>query len=168
MIAAAPNVVIRAVLASDAEGMCALANMPGYRWGTLRQPHESVDYWQRRIDQRGPADVWLVAELDGRLVGSAGLHPRPNPRAGYVADLGMGVADDHAGKGIGTRLLSELLDIADNWRGIKRVQLEVFVDNEGALALYRKHGFEIEGRLVKAALRGGQYVDQYVMARLRF
>jgi len=160
--------VLRAIRSSDAEGMCRLANMPGYRRGTLRQPFESVDSWQRRIDKRSASDLWIVAELGGVLVGNGALQGKTNPRNNHVAELGMGVADDVAGRGIGTQILLALLDTADNWRGWKRIQLEVFVDNEPAVALYKKHGFQIEGTQVKSSFRDGAYVDTYAMARLTF
>lgn len=159
---------LRAIRSSDAEGMCRLANMPGYRHGTMRQPFETVDYWQKRIDRHAASDVWIVAEIAGVLIGSGGLTGKTNPRNSHIADLGMGVADDVAGQGIGTQILLALLDTADKWRGWRRLQLEVFVDNERAVALYKKHGFEIEGRQVKSSLRDGVFVDTYAMARLRF
>ena len=148
--------------------MCRLANMPGYRRGTLRQPFKSVDYWQKRIDRRTAGDVWIVAEVGGVLVGNGGLNGKTNPRNNHIAELGMGVADDFAGQGIGTQILLALLDTADKWRGWKRIQLEVFVDNEPAVALYQKHGFEIEGTQVKSSFRDGEFVDTYAMARLQF
>jgi putative acetyltransferase len=43
----------------------------------------------------------------------------------------------------------------------------VYTDNEPALRLYKKFGFVIEGTLVRFAYRAGQYVDVYVMARLK-
>ncbi len=43
----------------------------------------------------------------------------------------------------------------------------MYVDNEAALALYRKHDFEIEGTMRGYALRRGALVDTYAMARLR-
>jgi putative acetyltransferase len=47
------------------------------------------------------------------------------------------------------------------------LELEVFVDNEPAIRLYKKFGFKIEGTLVEYAFRNGCYVDTYTMARLR-
>ena len=47
------------------------------------------------------------------------------------------------------------------------MDLDVYVDNEPALRLYKKFGFVIEGRLVDYAFRDGEYVDVYIMARLR-
>lgn len=79
----------------------------------------------------------------------------------------MGVAVAWQGKGVGSRLLGELLDIADNWMNLRRVELTVYTDNAPALALYRKFGFETEGEMRDYAVRDGRFVDVYSMARLR-
>jgi putative acetyltransferase len=50
---------------------------------------------------------------------------------------------------------------------VSRIELTVFTDNERAIALYRKHGFEIEGTHRAYALRAGVYSDTYSMARIR-
>jgi putative acetyltransferase len=59
------------------------------------------------------------------------------------------------------------IDLADNWLNLRRLELEVFVDNEPAIQLYKKFGFTIEGTLVEFAFRDGRYVDTFTMARLR-
>jgi putative acetyltransferase len=59
------------------------------------------------------------------------------------------------------------LTLCDNWLRIERIELTVFADNPSALALYRKFGFEIEGTGKKFALRNGEYVDAYYMARMK-
>jgi putative acetyltransferase len=79
----------------------------------------------------------------------------------------MAVHDDYHGRGVGTALMVACLDLADNWLNLHRVDLDVYVDNEPALRLYKKFGFVIEGRLVDYAFRDGAYVDVYMMARLR-
>ena len=43
-----------------------------------------------------------------------------------------------------------------------------YADNEPAIRLYTSHGFEVEGRHVKAGFTDGQYHDLLSMARLRF
>jgi putative acetyltransferase len=50
--------------------------------------------------------------------------------------------------------------------GVLRIELTVYDDNARAIALYRKFGFEIEGRHRGYALRDGRYVDALTMARL--
>jgi putative acetyltransferase len=79
----------------------------------------------------------------------------------------MGVITAHQRKGVGSQLLAAVIDLADNWYGITRLELSVFTDNEAGVALYTKFGFAIEGTLRAFALRNGAYIDTYTMARLR-
>jgi putative acetyltransferase len=79
----------------------------------------------------------------------------------------MGVHDDFTRQGIGSALLGAIVDAADNWLDIKRLELTVFTDNAAAITLYRKFGFEEEGVLRSFAYRAGSYVDAYAMARIR-
>jgi putative acetyltransferase len=79
----------------------------------------------------------------------------------------MAVRDDWQGKGVGTLLMQAVVDLADRWLNLRRLELEVYTDNEAALRLYKKFGFEIEGTLIDYAFRDGQFVDSYCMARLR-
>ena len=77
------------------------------------------------------------------------------------------VRPDCQGQGIGTALLKTLLDLADNWLMLERVELTVFADNHHAIHLYEKLGFEKEGLKRMTVIRNGQYADEYLMARLR-
>jgi putative acetyltransferase len=58
------------------------------------------------------------------------------------------------------------VDLADNWLNLTRLELEVYADNEAAIHLYKRFGFEEEGHLRQHAFRDGQYVDSIVMGRL--
>ena len=57
--------------------------------------------------------------------------------------------------------------VIEKWLNLARIELTVFTDNEAAIALYRKFGFEIEGTLRKYAFRDGEFVDAYAMARIK-
>lgn len=159
---------LRAVRPDDAAALCAMANMPGFRRGTLRMPFEMVESWEKRIARTGRDDTWIVAEVEGKVVGHGNLVVRSASRRAHIGEIAMGVADDFVGQGIGTAILSALLDVADNWRGLKRVELTVYADNELAIRLYTRHGFKVEGRHIKAGFSEGKYHDLLTMARLRF
>ena len=108
-----------------------------------------------------------MAELNGAVVGTAGLHPvGPALRRRHALMLGISVAPEAQGKGVGSALMAALCDYADRWAGALRLELTVYCDNAGAIHLYRKFGFEIEGTFKAYALRDGKYVDAYSMARL--
>ena len=70
------------------------------------------------------------------------------------------------GAGPAGLLLGALCEHADRWLGVLRLELSVYTDNAPAIALYRQHGFEIEGTHRAYVLRDGRYVDAFAMARL--
>lgn len=159
------DIVIRASHPGDVPGLTALMNLPGFRHGTLRVPFESEESVRQRLFSPGSNAVSLVADRNGQIVGSAGLVPLARRRA-HVGTIGMGVHDDWRRRGIGRALLTALLDVADNWLGLRRVELDVNVDNAAAIALYRSLGFEVEGTARQSVLRNGVLVDAHWMARL--
>jgi putative acetyltransferase len=81
--------------------------------------------------------------------------------------MGMSVHDDYQGRGVGTALMAAMVDLADNWLGLRRIELQVWTDNAPAIHLYEKFGFAIEGTGRQFARRAGELIDAYYMARLR-
>jgi putative acetyltransferase len=160
------RLIIRAVSPADAEGLTAMMNLPGYRHGTLRLPFHTVDDVRKGLERERPGSLRLVAVTGGQIVGAAGFD-RFEGRRSHCAYVGTGVHDDHTGKGVGKALLAALTDAADNWFAIKRLELTVFTDNELAIRLYERFGFEREGILRAFAFRAGAYADAYSMARMR-
>jgi putative acetyltransferase len=79
--------------------------------------------------------------------------------------LGIAVHPDGQGMGLGWALLAALLDYADRWAQVLRIELHVYADNERAIRLYKSLGFEVEGCLRGDSLRDGEYVDTLCMAR---
>lgn len=77
--------------------------------------------------------------------------------------MGITVHDDYQNMGIGTALLTHLIDIAKT-RSLTKVWLHVKTDNNRAIHLYKKAGFTIEGKLHKASYIHGKYRDEYQMA----
>ena len=151
---------------ADYEALAAISARPGFRAGTLRLPFQDPELTRRFIEARGENDLGLVAERDGVLVGSAGWQ-RFKGRRAHAATIGMGVHDDYVGQGIGTALLAALVDSADRWFAIRRLDLTVFADNAPAVQLYRRFGFEVEGTLRDFGFRDGRYVDALAMARIK-
>lgn len=167
-----PDLLIRRAAPSDAEAYVRIFEMPRVVWGTLQLPYPSLEHWRARLADPPDGMYSLVAcdnaASDQPVIGVITLHTFPhNPRRRHVAQLGMMVHDDWQGKGVGTALMQAATDFADKWLNVTRIELEVFTDNEPALRLYKKFGFEIEGTLKRHAFRDGTYVDSYFMARLR-
>jgi putative acetyltransferase len=77
------------------------------------------------------------------------------------------VAREHHGQGIGTRLMETLLDVADRWLLLRRVELTVLAENERACRLYERLGFEREGLRKLSVISQGEIKDEWLMARYR-
>lgn len=161
------DILIRAVEPEDMADLTEAWNQPLAVWGTLQLPFASLEARRKRHEASPPGHTRLVAVIDGKAVGMAGLHPEANPRRAHAASIGMAVHDAYAGRGAGSALLAALIDQADRWLNIRRLELNVYTDNARAIALYERFGFEREGVLRAYAWRDGAYVDSLTMARLR-
>jgi L-phenylalanine/L-methionine N-acetyltransferase len=136
--------------------------------GTLQLPFPSEDMWKKRLEGIGDDKYALVACIEGEIVAMGGLDLFPkSPRRRHVGHIGLAVHDKWQSKGVGTALMKALIDLADNWLDLSRLELTVFSDNELAVKLYKKLGFVIEGTHRKYAFRDGTYADVYAMARVR-
>ena len=121
----------------------------------------------RFIDRfaRSEKDVMLVA-LDGEtIVGNGIIECERAKRYSHRATLSITVMKEWWGRGIGSRLMEMMIDFSRKC-GISVVSLEVRADNERAVALYRKFGFETIGLYKKFFKINGEYHDAYLMQLL--
>ncbi len=163
-----PEIKIRRAEASDAEAMRKIFEYPNVIRGTLQIPFPSTELWRKRLSEPQDGTYNLLACVDNEVVGQLGLYTFPNhPRRRHVGQIGMGVRDDWQGQGVGSTLMQAMIDLADKWLNLSRIELEVYTDNEAAIHLYKKFGFVTEGTHYQFAYRDGQFVDVYAMARLR-
>jgi putative acetyltransferase len=156
---------IRAREPSDSDGIAELMALPKVRFGTLRLPFTSRDATRKWMESMSDTHTAIVAVLNGRLIGSAALIQNKGRRS-HVGGIGLCVHDDFQGRGIGSALVAALIEVADNWLNLRRLELSVYVDNEPAIRLYNKFGFVIEGTRRADAFRDGAFVDSHAMARL--
>jgi RimJ/RimL family protein N-acetyltransferase len=116
----------------------------------------------REQAQRGDG-LWVLEDDAGRVVGCLGLH-QLGVRG--VVSLGMCIVADARGRG-GGRVL---MDAAMAWLhdgDMHKVELEVWPDNERAIGLYERYGFEVEGtRRDHYRRRDGSLRSSLIMARL--
>jgi putative acetyltransferase len=163
-------ITIRRTTTADAAALARIMGDPEVLPNLMQVPYTSEEIWRQRLAEQavpGKADLSLVAERGGHVVGSAGLHPVVNAlRRRHVAMLGISVAREAQGQGVGRALMAAMCDFADDWAQLLRIELSVFVDNERAIRLYERFGFVREGTHRAYALRAGRFVDTYSMARL--
>jgi putative acetyltransferase len=161
-------ITIRHIEPSDYEALHRIFSGPKVVWGVLQIPFPSAEMWRKRLAEPPEGFYSLVACVDDEVVGQVGLHTSPHrPRRRHVGEIGMAVRDDWQGKGVGTALMQAAIDLADRWLNLSRLELEVYTDNRPAIKLYQRFGFIVEGTAVNFAFRDGQFVDVYLMARLR-
>lgn len=157
--------VLRPARPDDALALHALRQQPEVfpYVGALRT--DTLEDTRRFLGALGPDRHDVVATVAGEVVGQAGLHVRRG-KAHHVGWVGILVAEEWHGRGVGRALMAELLRRADE-RGLVRLELDVVEDNERAIAWYRRLGFVEEGRKRKAFDRDGKLLDLVFMARVR-
>jgi RimJ/RimL family protein N-acetyltransferase len=107
----------------------------------------------------------LVAISAGEVVGWCDVTAKPRPIYAHAGVLGMGLLPRFRRQGIGTDLIRRSLTAAAEF-GFHRVELTVREKNTGAIELYRKVGFRIEGVQRDAVQVDGAYEDLILMAFL--
>ena len=160
------RIEVRAAEITDVEALTQLFTHRNAYAQTLQLPFQSLEVWRKRLTHKDDTHHSLVATVNGEIVGNLGLTRLTRARRAHVGEIGMAVRDDWQGKGVGTALMEAALDLADNWLGLRRLELNVYADNARAFALYRKFGFEVEGTHRAYSVRNGVYVDSLSMARL--
>jgi L-phenylalanine/L-methionine N-acetyltransferase len=163
---AVAGLLIRAREPGDWPGFAELLALPKVRWGTLRLPFASKEQCRKWLESPPEGMTAIVAVLDGRIVGSAGVTQYKGRRS-HVGGIGICVHDDFHGRRIGSAMMAALVETADDWLDLKRLELKVHTDNEPAIRLYRRFGFEVEGTLRADCFRGGAYVDVHIMGRIK-
>ncbi len=161
-----PDVIIRPILLQDAEALWKIARQEGVIETTMALPSLRLEQRQKSISELSENDHYMVAERAGEVVGIAGLTVGSG-RTRHSGSLFIYVARQQQGQGIGTRLMQSLLDLADNWLLLRRVELTVLTENEGARRLYERLGFGIEGCRKMSVIAQGEIKDEWLMARYR-
>ena len=159
---------IRRAEADDCDALYEMFTATTVYSGTLQLPYPSREYWRKRLSENTDNIYNLVGIIDGSIVGMVSVDTFPyRPRRRHAGAIGISVHEDWQGKGVGKELMRAIVDLADNWLNLTRLELEVYADNGAAIRLYERFGFEVEGRLRQHAFRDGQFVDSIMMGRLR-
>lgn len=168
----ADDVVIRLAERRDAEGIRAIFNH--YATGSTALfdlVPRTLDEQVAWIDEHSgghPAVVAIDAAADasGGVVGFGSLSPfRPRPAyAGSVEDS-VYLLESHQGRGVGRRLLEELLRLAQA-HGFHTVLARISGDNQASIALHGACGFATVGVEREVGRKFGQWLDVVEMQRM--
>ena len=107
---------------------------------------------------RGSGSLYLVAEVDDTLVGLLLFQRERLRRLRHGGNLGLAVRVAWQGRGVGTAMLDAFLGWARRQPGLRRVKLEVFDTNPGAIRLYEKARFRREGVRIGEVRAAGRAV----------
>ena len=146
------ELLVRNAVASDARALR----------DVMQRTHSETDYLLSYADEQSADDeqearalaemecsdneVELVAVVDGRIVGSAGVEAAGSRRkVAHRARFGISVLKEQWGMGIGRALTEACIDCARR-AGYAQLELDVVADNQRAMSLYRRAGFEEYGR----------------------
>lgn len=109
-------------------------------------------------------EVVLVVEVDGKVAGCGNVK-KGEGALNHVGELGIGLARELRGRGLGQKFLNILLEEARKRLKIKIVKLSVFSNNEVAIHIYKKFGFKEVGRIKKGVKYYDRYVDDIIMVK---
>lgn len=128
---------------------------------TMHEEREFVVHKTKQI--RKKTAVQLLAFVDGQLAGISGIEMQGFAMS-HVGGFGISVAKEFRGVGIGQILMEQVLEQAKkNIPQLKIVTLEVFENNDIAVTLYKKMGFNKFGNLPRGVKHKGRYVGHVYM-----
>lgn len=115
---------------------------------------------------RGPEHPVLVAQIAERVVGWASISPySPRPAWSQTVELGLYLASDERGKGIGQALISAALDRATSL-GHHAVIGQIVADNKPSLRLGERNGFVEVGRLREVGRKFDRLLDVVIQEKI--
>lgn len=139
---------IRKALKSDAEELLNLMKTLGKETDNLTFGEEglpfTVDEEASYIEKinTSKASAMFVALDSGKIVGTASFYGHLVPRLSHRGEVSVAVIKSHWGLGVGHALLSAAIEFGKTAAGVEVISLEVRSDNDRAIRLYKRCGFE--------------------------
>lgn len=163
-------VIIRTARESDAEAYLALGkSIMSEQIYSLTQAEElnlTLDQEREwlRSNLQDDSHLVLVAEIQNQIVAQLDFSNGHRKRNAHTGEFGMGVRKDFREMGIGSLMLTALIEWAQKNPKIEKVNLSVHEDNLRAIATYKKLGFTVEGLRTKdLKYAEGIYVNTVLM-----
>jgi RimJ/RimL family protein N-acetyltransferase len=150
VIVARNAVIVRIATPDDAEQLIALVHANDGEPNLTSEPGEfNMTIEEERAFlasfEHQATSEFFIAEFDGQVVGSLGMRGNTRRATQHVVSLGIAVHPEFRGQGIGSTLLQRGLEWARQTCIVRRVELTVYARNAGAIRLYERWGFAIEG-----------------------
>lgn len=159
--------LIRRARAEDAADVADIYNQGiTARTATFETTLRTADDRRRVIETQGDRYPIIVAEDGGRIIGWASLSEHSS-RACYrgIAECSVYVAEGQQGKGVGSQLMTALIDTASAlgyWKLVSRA----FLFNEASRAMCRRAAFREVGIYERHAKLDDEWLDVVIVERL--
>lgn len=108
--------------------------------------------------------IILVATIDDKIVSIASITSNQKARYKHVGTFGIVISEQFCGLGLGRKIMDYLIEWANSNGITKKISLVTREDNDRAIALYKKVGFEEEGILKKENYINGVYYNTVMMS----
>lgn len=108
--------------------------------------------------------LFLVAEIEGKIVGSASLDRSNKSKLNHTVTFGITILKEYSGIGLGSFMMKNIIQWCE-FNDVEKIELEVFENNIRAVGLYKKLGFTEEGRRKKAVKTSDGYIDMIIMGK---
>ena len=117
------------------------------------------------IEQHRQAEnqIFIVAEKDNQIVGLLNVNSSQKNRLKHRGEFGISVLKAHWGQGIASKLIQHMIHWAKYEARLKKLDLKVDENNEIAINLYKKFGFEMEGLVKRDMLINGRFTNSLIM-----
>lgn len=166
-----PALTIRGLHNDDWESLFPLWHINEVLANSVDLPYMSEETFRERFGSSPANQQTLIAEIGlpsgrKRVIGLGWLQVFQQRRR-HSGSISMVMYPEYRASADEEVLLCALIDLADNWLGLRRLEMTVYVDDQHRIALLQRHGFEIEATMRRYALRGGAACDAHIMARLR-
>ncbi len=112
-----------------------------------------------------PETAIFVAEENENLLGFIAVISESPSKRKFQRYVAMGVLEQHHGKKIGQGLMEKCISFCKD-QNVKRIELTVVCENEKAVNLYKKFGFEIEGTKRCSLMIRDRFLDEYYMSKI--
>ncbi|WP_299213154.1 GNAT family N-acetyltransferase [uncultured Aquimarina sp.] len=163
------SITIRQVVSDDAEKLLKLKLK--YLKNTESLPllvneypndiHQESDMIERYQSEKN--SMILVAVFKDEIIGNIDLTGSWRKKMQHTAVIGMGIDTQWQNQGIGTLLLQNIIDWAEENQILKTIWLEVYANNTSGVTLYKKMKFQQSGVIPNFFLEKGVFVDKIIM-----
>lgn len=127
-------------------------------------PEEEAVHLERILKSEN--NILLVALLGDEVIATGSVSATDKPKLRHIGEIGVAVAKDYWGFGLGTSLVDELIYWSQETGIIRRLELTVQTQNQRAIHVYTKLGFSEEAIMPRGVFEQGKYLDVCLMSKM--